>query len=165
MPSDKHNLRTDGARDTNQRRFVPRCAFINRSCYSACIRVLPLYPFDIPFFPSQLRMVTICGRHKMASVWDIKINEALLVLCLAYYVMKQGWDCWNWYIMAFTYRDIGRVFASIFSVMLDGLQRCFSCCSLPILLCNRQNIAKYEAYSKVAEDSFKDWDNLIEQSP
>jgi len=30
--------------------------------------------------------VTICGRHGMASVRDIKINEALLVLCLAYYV-------------------------------------------------------------------------------
>jgi len=35
---------------------------------------------------------------------------------------------------------------SIFSVMLDGLQRCFSCCSLPILLCNGQNIAEYESY-------------------
>ena len=28
----------------------------------------------------------------------------------------------------------------------DGLQRCFSCWSLLILLCNGQNIAEYEAY-------------------
>jgi len=28
----------------------------------------------------------------------------------------------------------------------DGLQRCFSCCSQLILLCNGQNIAEYEVY-------------------
>ena len=33
--------------------------------------------------------VTICGRHIMASVRDVKIAEALLMLCLAYYVMKE----------------------------------------------------------------------------
>jgi len=39
-------------------------------------------------------------------------------------------------------------FTSIFSIfsVMDGLQRCFSCCSLPILLCNGLNIAEYEAY-------------------
>ena len=46
--------------------------FTNCSCYSACIRVLPLYPFDLPYFSSQPRKVTICGRHEMASVQDIK---------------------------------------------------------------------------------------------
>ena len=35
---------------------------------------------------------------------------------------------------------------SVFSVWLDGLQRCFSCCSLLILLYNGQNIAEYKAY-------------------
>ena len=35
---------------------------------------------------------------------------------------------------------------SVFPKWLDGLQRCFSCCSLPILLCNGQNIAECEAY-------------------
>ena len=40
----------------------------------------------LPLFSFVLRKVMICGRHEMASVRDIKINEALLVLCLAYYV-------------------------------------------------------------------------------
>jgi len=46
----------------------------------------------------------------MASVWDIKITEALLVLCLAYYVVKQVQHCWNWDGMAFTYGDMVRTF-------------------------------------------------------
>jgi len=32
--------------------------------------------------------VTISSRHVMASVQDIQIAEALLTLCLAYYVIK-----------------------------------------------------------------------------
>jgi len=53
--------------------------------------------------------------------------------------------------MAFTYRDMGRAFyeyilCSFHNSWLDGLQRCFSCCSLLILLYNEQNIAEYEAY-------------------
>ena len=86
------------------------CLFTNRSYYSACIMLLPLYPFDLPYFSSQLRKVTICSRHVMASVRDINIAEALLVLCLAYYVMKRVRHCWNWGIMAFTCRDMGRAF-------------------------------------------------------
>jgi len=35
---------------------------------------------------------------------------------------------------------------SVFFVMADGLQGCFSCCSLLILMCKRQNIAEDEAY-------------------
>ena len=33
--------------------------------------------------------MTICGRHVLASVQDMKIAEALLMLCLAYYVMNK----------------------------------------------------------------------------
>ena len=51
-----------------------------------------LYPFDLPYFSSQPRKVMMCGRHVMASVRD-KIAEALLVLCLAYYVMKRVRHC------------------------------------------------------------------------
>jgi len=58
------------------------CLFTHHSCYSTCIRVLPLYPFDLSFFFSQPRKVTICGRHEMASVRDIKIAEALLMLIM-----------------------------------------------------------------------------------
>ena len=81
------------------------CLFTNCSCYSA------LYHFDLlPFFSSQPSKVTICGRHEMASVRDMKIDEALLVLCLAYYVMKRIRHC---RAMAFTYRDMGCAFTSI----------------------------------------------------
>ena len=124
------------------------CLFTNRNCYSACIKVLPLYPFDHPYFSSQPHKVTICGRHVMASVRNIKIAEALLVLCFAYYVMKQVQHCRDWGIMAFT-RYGGRVsrgYSPYFPQWVDRLQRCFSCWSLLILLYNGQNIAEYEAY-------------------
>ena len=86
------------------------CVFTNHSCYSACIRVLPLYPYDLPYSFSRSRKVTICGRHVMASVRDIKIAEALLVLCLAYYVIKRVRHCWNGSVMPFMYQDMGRAF-------------------------------------------------------
>jgi len=129
MPSDKHNSRTAGARDLISSlinvalsRDVP---FNNHSCYSACIRVLPLYPFDLPFVSSQPRKVTICGRHGMASVRDIKIDWALLMLCLAYYVMKGVQHCWNWDAMAFTYRDMGRAFHEyILCIFHNGWMDC-----------------------------------------
>ena len=41
---------------------------------------------------------------------------------------------------------VSRVYSPYFPWWLDVLQRCFSCCSLLILLCIRQNIAEYEAY-------------------
>ena len=114
MPSDsKHNSKTARARDLISSLINAKmCLFTNRRSYSACIRVLPLYPFDLPFFSSQLRKVTICDRHRMASVRDIKINEALLVQCLAYYMYVMKWvrPCRNWDVMAFTYRDMGRAF-------------------------------------------------------
>jgi len=51
--------------------------------------------------------------------------------------------------MAFRYRDMGHAFheniSPYFPQWLDGLQRCFSCCSLLILLCNGQKIVEYEA--------------------
>jgi len=55
----------------------------------------PLYTFDLPFFSLQPRKMTIYGRHEMASVRDIKIDEAFLVLCLAYDVMKRVLHCRN----------------------------------------------------------------------
>ena len=82
------------------------CLFTNHSCYSACI-IVPLWS---PILSSQPHKVTIWGTHVMASVWDIKITEALLILCLAYYVMKRVRHCWNLGIMAFTYRDLGCTF-------------------------------------------------------
>ena len=127
------------------------CLFTNRSCYSACIRVLPLYPFDLPFLSSQPRKVTICGRHEIASVRDIKIAEALLVLCLAFYVTKWVCHCRNWDATAFTYQDMGRTFHEyILRIFRNGWMDCgdafYAALCLYILLYNGQNIAEYEAY-------------------
>jgi len=121
------------------------CLFTKRSYYSACIRVLPLYPFDLPFVSSQPRKVTICGRHEMASVRDIKIDEALLVLHLAYYVIKRVHHCRNWDAMAFTYRDMGHAFTSIFSVFsVMGWMDCWDTFHAVLCLCNKRNKAEYE---------------------
>ena len=123
------------------------CVFTNCSCYSAYIRVLPLYSFDLPFFSSQPRKVTNCRRHEMASVQDIKINKALFMLCLAYYVMKWVRHCRNWDAMAFIYQDMGHAFheyilwifwmAGWISEMLFML--------LFAYIVTGQNIAEYEA--------------------
>ena len=78
-----------------------------------------------PILSSQPLKVTICGRHVMASVQDIQIAEALLTLCLAYYVMKWVWHCWNWGIMAFTHRDVGCAFQKyILHIFRNGWMDC-----------------------------------------
>ena len=127
------------------------CLFTKRSCYSACIRVLPLYPYDFPFFSSQPHKVTIHGRQEMASVQNIKLDEALLVLCLAYYVMKRVHHCRNWDAMAFTYRDtMGRTFHKyILHIFRNGWMDCRD--AFHAVLClyccvADKNIAEYEAY-------------------
>jgi len=54
-----------------------------------------------------------CVRWRFAvdTEWlDIKIDEALLVLCLVYYVMKRVWHYRNWDVMAFKYQDMGHAF-------------------------------------------------------
>ena len=148
MPSDKHNSRIAGARDLISSlinialSWAEMCLFTNHSCYSACIRVLPLHPFDLPFFSSQLRKVTICGRHEMASVRNIKIDEVILVLCLAYYVMKQVCHCRNWDAMAFTYRDMGRAFHKY--IFRNGWMDCRDAFYSVLCLCNKRNKAEYE---------------------
>ena len=110
MPSDKHNLRPARASDKHNlrparatdlisslinvalhfSRFGPRCAFSPTAgatmLASWCYLCTPLISHS--FFTPQPHKVMICGRHVLASVQDIKIAEALLMLCLAYYVMK-----------------------------------------------------------------------------
>jgi len=78
-----------------------------------------------PILSSQPFRVMIYGRHVMASVWDIKIAEALLILCLAYHVMKEVRHCWNWGVMAFTYWDIGHAFHEhIVRIFCNGWMDC-----------------------------------------
>ena len=45
--------------------------------------------FRAHFITVQPRKVTICSRHVMASVQDVNIAEALLILCLIY--VKKEW--------------------------------------------------------------------------
>ena len=84
-------------------------------------------PLCVPILSSQPCKVTIYSRHAIASVRDIKIAEALLILCLAYYTMKRVRCCWNWGVRAFRYRDMGGVFHEhILCIFHYGLQRCFT---------------------------------------
>ena len=151
MPSDKHNLRAATARDVisslinvASSRDVPFHQPQQLQCLHHAATFVSLCA---PILCSQPCKVTICGRHLMASVRGIKIAEALLILCLAYYVIKLVRYCWNWGIMVL--RDgarISRAYSPYFLLWLDGLQRCFSWCSLLILLCNGQNITECVAY-------------------
>jgi len=107
MPSDKHNSKMARARDLisslinfASSRDVPFQKPQLLQCLHQGVTFVPLWS---PIFSSQPCKVTICGRHGMASVWDVKIDEALLVLWLAYYVMKRVQH-------SFTYRDMGRAF-------------------------------------------------------
>jgi len=115
MPSDKHNSRMARARDLIfsliniiSSRDVP---FTNRRSYVQCLHHGATFvSLWSPIFSSQPRKATICSTHIMASMRDIKITEALLILCLAYYVMKQVRHYWNWGVMAFMYWGVGRMF-------------------------------------------------------
>jgi len=97
MASDKHNSRTARARNlisslisVDSSQDVP---FHQLQLLQCLHQGATFVPFDLPSFSSQLREMTICGRHVMASVRHLKIADALLVLCLAYYVMKQVRHC------------------------------------------------------------------------
>jgi len=129
MPSDKHNSRMAGARDlisslinVASSRDMPFHQLQQLKCLHHGATFVPLW---FLILSSQPRKVTICGRHVMASVRDIKIAEALLVLCLAYYVMKWVRHCWNRGIMAFTYRDMRYVFHEyILCIFRNGWMDC-----------------------------------------
>jgi len=129
MPSDKHNSRMARARDLissliniASSRDMPFHQLQELQCLHQGATFVPLWS---PILSSQPHRVTICGRHKMASVQDIKIDEALLVLCLAYYVMKKVRHCWNWDVMAFTHRDMGHTFhENILCIFCNGWMDC-----------------------------------------
>jgi len=126
MPSDKHNSRTARATDlisslinNTSYRDVP----FHQSQQLQCLHhgaTVPLYPFVHPFFRhNQVRW------RFAASVWDIKIADALLILFLAYNAMKQVWHCWNWGVMAFMYRDMECAFHEwITRIFCNGWMNC-----------------------------------------
>ena len=137
MPSDKHNSRTARAKDLISSLInvalswdVPFHQPQQLQCLHHGTTFVPLWS---PILSSQLHKVTICGGHIMASVRDIQIAEALLTLCLAYYVMKRVRHRWNWGIVAFTYWDIGCAFNEyILHIFCNDWMDCryFLCCSL-----------------------------------
>jgi len=122
------------------------CLFTNRSGYSACIMVLPLYPFVPPF----LRKVTICSRHirnGFSARHKDRRGTSHTMPCLPCYEMsltllklrRYGFQVSRYGA------SMSRVYSLYFLSWLDGLQRCFSWCSLFILLCSGQNITEYKA--------------------
>ena len=129
MPSDKHNSRTAGARDLISSLINVALSWdvpFHQPQLLQCLHQGATFvPFDLPFFSSQPHKVMICGRHKTASVRDIKIDEALLMLCLTYYVMKWVRHCRIWDAMAFTYQDMGRAFHEyILRIFRNGWMDC-----------------------------------------
>ena len=129
MPSDKRNSRTARARDLissliniASSRDVPFHQPQQLQCLHHGAAFVPLWS---PILSSQPCKVTICGRHVMASVHDIQIAGALFTLCLTYYVMKWVRHCWNWGVMAFTYRDMGHAFNEyILHIFRNGWMNC-----------------------------------------
>ena len=119
-----------------------------------------IVPLWFPILSSQPHRVTICGRHIMASVRDKQITEALLTLCLAYFVMKRVRHCWNRGIMAFTYWDMGRAFHEyILRIFRNGWMDCRDAFHAVFCLycCVGQNIAKYEAYWLIGVTVINPW--------
>ena len=93
MPSDKNNSRTSRARDlisslinVASSRDVP---FHQPQQLQGLHHGATFVPLGSPILSPQPRKVTICGRQVMASVRDIQIAKALLILCFAYYIMKK----------------------------------------------------------------------------
>jgi len=129
MPSDKHNSRMARAKDlisslinVASSRDVPFHQPQQLQCLHHGATFAPLW---FPTLSSQPHKVTTCSRHVMVSVRDIQIAEALLILCLAYYVKKRVRHCWNRGIMAFTYQDMGRAFHNyILRIFRHGWMDC-----------------------------------------
>jgi len=162
MPSDKHNSKTARARDlifslinVASCRDVPFHQPQELQCLHHGAIFVPLWS---PILSSQPRKVTICGRQIMTSVWDIKIAEALLTLCLAYYVMKRARHSWNWGIMAFTYyRDMRHTFHEhILHIFRNGWMDRRDAFHAVLCLYG-QNIAEYEAYWLMGVPIFNPW--------
>ena len=91
-------------------------------------------PFDLPFFSSEPRKVMICGKHGVASVQDIKIDEALLVLCPAYYVKFDIAElrCYGFHVLRrFTSIRILRIFCNGWMDCRDAFHAvlCLYCCA------------------------------------
>jgi len=138
MPSDKHNLRTARTRDLTSSLVLSRDVPFHQPQLLQCLHHGTT--FDPPYFSSQLHKVTICGRNVMASVWDIKIAEALLVFCLAYYVMKWlKWRCYGFQVLGAHFTSI----FSVFSVMAGWIAEMLF---MLFFTYNGQNIAEYKLY-------------------
>ena len=113
MPSDKHNLRMARGRDLISSLINVRDVPFPQPQQLQCLQLhhgATFVSLCAPILSSQLHKATICGRQSMASVQDIKMAEALLMLSLSYYVMKWVQHCWNWGVMAFRYQDMGHAF-------------------------------------------------------
>ena len=127
MPTDKHNSRMARAKDLISSLIkvassgnVPFHKLQQLQClhHGATSIYTPLCLHS--FFTT--RKVTICGRHVMASVRDIKISEALLI----YSLLTMLWNKPNIAgVMAFTHQDMGHVFHEhILRIFRNGWMDC-----------------------------------------
>jgi len=122
MSSDKHNSRTAGARDlisslinVASSRDVPFHQPQLLQCLHQGATFVPLL-ISHTFLHNHVRWRFAVATHEMATVWDIKIDEALLMLCLAYYVMKRVRHCRNETLWLSRIKIRGARFTSIFSI-------------------------------------------------
>jgi len=152
MPSDKHNSKMAWARYLifsliNVASSRDMLFHFHQLQQLQCLHHGATFvPLCTPILSSWSCKVTICWRHMMASVRDIKIAEALLILCLAYYVWNK-FDIAEIEALWLSHVKIwGARFMSIFSVFSVMARWIAEMRSLLILLCNEQNIAEYEAY-------------------
>ena len=80
-----HNSRTVRARDLISLLHPEMCVFSNRSSYSACIVVVPLYPFDFLFFSSttaQSDEFWLKLRHYGFTYQDMGCVSHASILCI-----------------------------------------------------------------------------------
>ena len=92
---------------------------------------------------SQPRKVTICGRHAMAHCGTSRAMPCLLCYETSSTLLESR-HC-AFHVPRYGAR-VSRVYSPYFPYCLYGLQRYFLCCFWLMLLCNGQNIAKYEAH-------------------
>jgi len=105
---------------------------------SGCYLCTPLT--DLPYFSSQPRKMTICSRHIMASLRDIKIAEEFLK-CAPHILICESHNASISAISNLFYEYILRIFRSGWMDCRDAFHAV-----LCLLLYNGQNITEYEAY-------------------
>jgi len=113
---------------------------------------LPTYLFSYLLMPSD--------KHNSRTARARDLISSLINL--AYYVMKQVRHCWNWGVMAFTYRDMGCVFHEhILRIFHNGWMDCrdafHAVLCLYCCIMDKTYVAEYEVYWPMGFPVIKLW--------